>query len=381
MATATSKKAVAAKKAAKKPAAKKSPAGKSKASAVAVKPGSGKVSSGSISAKAGKMNKANPSVVKKVKPSKVSIKSSARKQKGPSTKAGAVKVKSVKAAKPSSASRKVVEVKAHPSKASVKAKKQDGKALSAIKLTKQPANPAKALKAAKPASTGQKRSLTSVATSLKPATSPKAAVKVAVKSGKSPVSAKEKGAKNTGEPVDPLLIKAEKAIREMEETMDLSKMRPRLQAGSAPPLRSFHARNQQQLPKLPEPVNTNKVKFQLEFEFRSSPKILFTSLSDSSGLAGWFADEVQTKDDIFTFVWEGGESKARLVALRDLQLVRFQWLDDTDGTYFQFEIKEDDITSDIALVITDFANPGEKDTNIRLWESQVQKLRMLLGSL
>jgi hypothetical protein len=104
-------------------------------------------------------------------------------------------------------------------------------------------------------------------------------------------------------------------------------------------------------------------------------------LSDSSGLAGWFADEVRTKDRIFTFVWEGGESYAKLVAIKDQQLVRFQWLDDTDGTYFQFEIKEDDITSDIALEITDFANPGDRDTAIRLWESQVQNLRMLLGSL
>ncbi len=188
-----------------------------------------------------------------------------------------------------------------------------------------------------------------------------------------------KKAKAEQNALDPLQVKADKVMKELAETMDLSKMRPRISVGTsvpkplpkhpAPPL------------KLPEPQHTTKEKFQVEFEFRSSPKILFTSLSDSSGLAGWFADEVQTKDDIYTFTWEGGESHARLVALRELQLVRFQWLDDTDGTYFQFEIKEDDITSDIALVITDFANPGEKDTSIRLWESQVQKLRMLLGSL
>jgi uncharacterized protein YndB with AHSA1/START domain len=167
----------------------------------------------------------------------------------------------------------------------------------------------------------------------------------------------------------------------MEETMDLSKLRPRIQAGSAAP-KPLIKHHQAPPLKLIEPTNTSKVKFQLEFEFRSSPKILFTSLSDSSGLAGWFADEVHTKDDVYTFCWEGGESQARLVAVRDLQLVRFQWLDDiADGTYFQFEIKEDDITSDVALVITDFAMPGERETNIRLWESQVQKLRMLLGSL
>lgn len=180
------------------------------------------------------------------------------------------------------------------------------------------------------------------------------------------------------ETIDPLHAKAAKVMKELEETMDLSKMRPRIQAGTLPkPL----PKNTAPLPALPEPTNTLKEKYSLEFEFRSSPKILFTSLSDSSGLAGWFADEVYVKDKLFTFVWEGGHSNARLVAVRDLHLVRFEWEEDTDGTYFQFEIKEDDITLDIALVITDFANKGEKDTNIRLWESQVQKLRMLLGSL
>ncbi|MFN0189403.1 MAG: START-like domain-containing protein [Bacteroidia bacterium] len=180
------------------------------------------------------------------------------------------------------------------------------------------------------------------------------------------------------ETIDPLHAKAAKVMKELEETMDLSKMRPRIQAGTLPkPLPKIVA----PLPSLPEPTNTLKEKYSLEFEFRSSPKILFTSLSDSSGLAGWFADEVYVKDKLFTFVWEGGHSNARLVAVRDLHLVRFEWEEDTDGTYFQFEIKEDDITLDIALVITDFANKGEKDTNIRLWESQVQKLRMLLGSL
>lgn len=177
---------------------------------------------------------------------------------------------------------------------------------------------------------------------------------------------------------DPVQLKTDKLIKELEESMDLSKMRPRIQAGTTPkPL----VKQAHPPLRLIEPTNTNKEKYQLEFEFRSSPKILFTALSDSSGLAGWFADEVKTKDDLYTFIWEGGESHAKLVAIRDLQLVRFQWLDDTDGTYFQFEIKMDDITSDIALIITDFAFPGEKDTNIKLWEAQVQKLRMVLGSL
>jgi uncharacterized protein YndB with AHSA1/START domain len=199
---------------------------------------------------------------------------------------------------------------------------------------------------------------------------------------KVPVPAvKEKPGKDDDK-LDPLHVKAQKAMRELEETMDLSKVRPRIQATTSKPPESkpIHRITHPPL-RLVEPTNTTKVKYTLEFDFRSSPKILFNALSDSSGLAGWFADEVKTKDNVYTFVWEGGESYAKLVGIKDQLLVRFQWLDDTDGTYFQFEIKEDDITSDVALILTDFANPGEKDTSIRLWESQVQKLRMLLGSL
>src|SRR5258705_384002 len=109
--------------------------------------------------------------------------------------------------------------------------------------------------------------------------------------------------------------------------------------------------------KLPEPTNTKKEKYQLEFEFRSSKAILFSYLSDSSGMAGWFADEVRSSDHNYTFVWENTEVHAKLVAAKDNQLVRFQWTDENDGTYFQFEIKEDDITSEIALLITNWANP------------------------
>ncbi len=192
------------------------------------------------------------------------------------------------------------------------------------------------------------------------------------------VEAKSKGKSTTEEKVEPLQAKAAKAIKELEETMDLSKVRPRLQAGSPPPK---PIRHKEPPIKLVEPTNTLKQKYSLEFEFRSSPKILFNTISDASGLAGWFADEVQTKDDIYTFYWDQGSSQAKMVAMQEPRLIRFQWLEDTDGTYFQFEIKEDDITADVALIITDFALKGERETQIRLWESQIQQLKMFVGSL
>lgn len=202
--------------------------------------------------------------------------------------------------------------------------------------------------------------------------------KLVVKAVVAKPDAKSKGKPTTEEKVDPLHVKAAKAIKDLEETMDLSKVRPRLQAGSPPPK---PIRHKEPPIKLVEPTNTLKQKYSLEFEFRSSPKILFNSISDTSGLAGWFADEVQTKDDIYTFYWDQGSSQAKMVAIQEPRLIRFQWLEDTDGTYFQFEIKEDDITADVALIITDFALKGEKDTQIRLWESQIQQLKMFVGSL
>jgi uncharacterized protein YndB with AHSA1/START domain len=203
-------------------------------------------------------------------------------------------------------------------------------------------------------------------------------IKQAEKSVPANVVAKSKGKPTGEEKVDPLHAKAAKAIKELEERMDLSKVRPRLQAGSPPPK---PIRHKEPPLKLIEPTNTLKQKYSLEFEFRSSPKILFNSISDSSGLAGWFADEVHTKDDIYTFFWDQGSSQAKMVAMQEPRLIRFQWLEDTDGTYFQFEIKEDDITADVALIITDFALKGERETQIRLWESQIQQLKMFVGSL
>ncbi|MFN5347173.1 MAG: START-like domain-containing protein [Bacteroidota bacterium] len=212
---------------------------------------------------------------------------------------------------------------------------------------------------------------------VKPQVLPKS-TKVVQKPVHTKLDAKAKGKPATEEKVEPLQAKAAKVIKELEETMDLNKVRPRLQAGSPPPK---PIRHKEPPIKLVEPTNTLKQKYSLEFEFRSSPKILFNSISDASGLAGWFADEVHTKDDIYTFYWDQGSSQAKMVAMQEPRLIRFQWLEDTDGTYFQFEIKEDDITADVALIITDFALKGERETQIRLWESQIQQLKMFVGSL
>jgi uncharacterized protein YndB with AHSA1/START domain len=125
-----------------------------------------------------------------------------------------------------------------------------------------------------------------------------------------------------------------------------------------------------------------KQKYQLEFEIKSSPKILFNYLSTASGLEEWFADKVNMRDGEFIFIWEGSEARAKLMSRKENQLVKYKWVTDDkkDETFFQFEIMQDEITSDVALIVTDFATDEEKAESTMLWNSQVHNLMHHIGS-
>jgi uncharacterized protein YndB with AHSA1/START domain len=121
--------------------------------------------------------------------------------------------------------------------------------------------------------------------------------------------------------------------------------------------------------------------FELEYTLNCSPKVLFSRLSTPEGLGEWFADNVNVDGDIFTFFWDSSESKARLSALKDNKMVRFEWLnlENEEENYFEFQINIDELTGDLALIISDFADPDEKKDSISLWNSQVADLKRLLG--
>ena len=124
-----------------------------------------------------------------------------------------------------------------------------------------------------------------------------------------------------------------------------------------------------------------KNKYQLEFPMRSSLRILFSQISTPSGLSEWFADNVNIKGKNYTFFWDGDEQEAELVSKKNNQSVKFRWLDEPSDTYFEFNILVDDITQDISLVITDFAEDQEdEDEAKRLWNKQIEKLKQTIGS-
>jgi hypothetical protein len=127
-----------------------------------------------------------------------------------------------------------------------------------------------------------------------------------------------------------------------------------------------------------------KVRYELEFPLNSSPQLLFQYISTPSGLSEWFADNVNSRGEFFTFIWDGSEEKARLSAKKTDEKVKFRWIDednkDTDF-YFELRIQEDEITKDVSLVVTDYAVEEDLDEVKLLWESQISDLKHVIGSV
>jgi uncharacterized protein YndB with AHSA1/START domain len=124
-----------------------------------------------------------------------------------------------------------------------------------------------------------------------------------------------------------------------------------------------------------------RLQFELEYSLRCSPKVLFNRLSTPEGLAEWFAESVKVDGDLFFFAWHDTESMAKLAAMKENKLVRFEWTDrdDEESNYFEFRINLQELTGDLALIITDFAEKEEKDDAIFLWDSQISDLKRVLG--
>ena len=63
-------------------------------------------------------------------------------------------------------------------------------------------------------------------------------------------------------------------------------------------------------------------------------------------------------------------------------MVRYEWVDNEDDneSYFEFVINQDDLTSDVSLTIIDFAEEDEVKGMSNLWDTQISKLKHLLGS-
>lgn len=136
----------------------------------------------------------------------------------------------------------------------------------------------------------------------------------------------------------------------------------------------------------------SKYKFQTEFEINASKKMLFPYLNSASGLSQWFADDVTINEDkVFNFKWDGDDHKARIVAQRTNNLVKFEFLPENgknlhasdpseDGASFvEFKLEMNELTQSVFLTVTDYTESDDEEELQDMWESLVQNLKEIVG--
>ncbi len=130
-------------------------------------------------------------------------------------------------------------------------------------------------------------------------------------------------------------------------------------------------------------MTEEKVQFELEFPVKASPHMLFPYLSTPSGLAEWFADNVNSRGEKYTFIWDSEERSAKRLAKKTDKFIRFRWEEDEEAGnnyFFEFKIIVDELTNDASLIITDHSDEDEVEEDKLLWESQIHELLHLIGS-
>ena len=127
-----------------------------------------------------------------------------------------------------------------------------------------------------------------------------------------------------------------------------------------------------------------KVRYEIEFPINSSPQLLYEYISTPSGLSEWFADNVNSRGEFFTFIWNDSEEKARLASKKTGEKVKFKWVDENSKDteyFFELHILVDELTKDVSLMVVDFALKDEVDEATLLWENQISDLKHLIGSV
>ncbi len=121
------------------------------------------------------------------------------------------------------------------------------------------------------------------------------------------------------------------------------------------------------------------IKLELEYIFHTTPKILFKQISTPSGLAGWFAQDVDVMDNMFIFKWADYRMDAIVHINHDNYHVKFDWIDE-DEKYTELKLSYNKLSKDTSLKIIDIAENEEDAEDLRkLWDETIKRLKLRLG--
>ena len=125
-----------------------------------------------------------------------------------------------------------------------------------------------------------------------------------------------------------------------------------------------------------------KEKIKMEYMLKGGTgNIIWSIISTPTGMETWFADKVTAQDKTWTFQWGKTETRqAEVTGCRTNSYIRFHWKDDEERkSFFELRIVYNELTEEITLEITDWAEPGETEDLRDLWDSDVEKLKRVSG--
>ncbi|MBP3259953.1 MAG: hypothetical protein J6M01_02520 [Prevotella sp.] len=118
-----------------------------------------------------------------------------------------------------------------------------------------------------------------------------------------------------------------------------------------------------------------------------SPRIVWELISNAHGLQKWLADNVTEEADTLTFTWghpwtERDTKQSRVIEKEKYSYIRLLWdyHEDTPEAIWEMRIEKSDLTDELNLLITDYAQDDEEEAELReLWDANLERLHRVSG--
>ena len=124
---------------------------------------------------------------------------------------------------------------------------------------------------------------------------------------------------------------------------------------------------------------SGRKEYNVEFPVQAKPELVYNYLLDPSGLASWFAEDVNVNGETYDFIWEGSTEKAQLIQSKTNKLVKYQWIERDNEEFLTFQIEKDDLTGDTSIIVSDFDEENEIEEAKLMWESIIEQLKGTIG--
>ncbi len=119
-----------------------------------------------------------------------------------------------------------------------------------------------------------------------------------------------------------------------------------------------------------------------------SPKIVWDMISNAAGLQKWLADVVVENGDEMTFTWghpwtERDTKVSKVLESEKFSHIKLKWdyQEDDPDAYWEMRIEQSELTGNLNLLITDYADPEDIEDLKGLWDANMERLHRVSGFL